>query len=86
MVAPSSAGFRRLLPLLKPYKRELLAAFACCLWPHGPVGRPGWSVDPSDRGWRFPRVLRVIAVALSLFLLQSWPNLVDTLLADPALQ
>jgi len=25
MVAPSSAGFRRLLPLLKPYKRELLA-------------------------------------------------------------
>ena len=38
MVAPSSPGFRRLLPLLKPYKRELLAGGICMLlfvasWP-----------------------------------------------------
>ena len=89
MVAPSSAGFRRLLPLLKPYKRELLAGGICMLlfvasWPllAAQVGQLIPAIGDGD----FPRVLRVIAVALSLFLLQKLAQFgQDTLLADPAL-
>jgi ATP-binding cassette subfamily B protein len=38
MLAPSTAGFRRLLPLLKPYRTALLAGGLCMLvfvgcWP-----------------------------------------------------
>ena len=89
MVAPSSAGFRRLLPLLKPYKRELLAGGICMLlfvasWPllAAQVGQLIPAIGDGD----FPRVLRVIAIALSLFLLQKLAQFgQDTLLADPAL-
>ena len=89
MVAPSSAGFRRLLPLLKPYKRELLAGGICMLlfvasWPllAAQVGQLIPAIGDGD----FSRVLRVITVSLSLFLLQKLAQFgQDTLLADPAL-
>ena len=89
MVAPSSAGFRRLLPLLKPYKRELLAGGICMLlfvasWPllAAQVGQLIPAIGDGD----FSRVLRVISVSLSLFLLQKLAQFgQDTLLADPAL-
>ena len=31
MLKPSQAGFRRLLPLLGPYLRQLIAGLACML-------------------------------------------------------
>ena len=81
MVAPSSAGFRRLLPLLKPYKKELLSGGVCMLlfvasWPllAAQVGQLIPAIGDGD----FPRVLRVITVASRFFCFRSWPNLVRT--------
>ena len=31
MLSPSQAGFRRLLPLLRPHLRQLIAGLACML-------------------------------------------------------
>ena len=75
--------------MLKPYKKELLSGGVCMLlfvasWPllAAQVGQLIPAIGDGD----FPRVLRVITVALSLFLLQKLAQFgQDTLLAAPAL-
>ncbi|MFW6730125.1 MAG: ABC transporter ATP-binding protein [Synechococcus sp.] len=90
MLAPSPAGFRRLLPSLKPHRARLAAGGACMLvfvacWPllASQAGRLIPAIGAGDVG----RVLQVIAIALGLFLLQKLAQFgQDTLLAAPALQ
>ncbi len=90
MLAPSSAGFRRLLPLLKPHRGRLGAGGLCMLvfvacWPL--LASQAGQLIPAIGSGDFYRVLRVIAVALSLFLIQKVAQFgQDTLLAAPALQ
>ena len=86
MVAPSSMVSQAAAPASTS---ELLAGGICMLlfvasWPllAAQVGQLIPAIGDGD----FPRVLRVIAVALSLFLLQKLAQFgQDTLLADPAL-
>lgn len=90
MLAPSPAGFRRLLPSLKPHRARLAAGGVCMLvfvacWPllASQAGRLIPAIGAGDVG----RVLQVIAIALGLFLLQKLAQFgQDTLLAGPALQ
>ena len=90
MLAPSPAGFRRLLPSLKPHRARLAVGGACMLvfvacWPllASQAGRLIPAIGAGDVG----RVLQVISVALGLFLLQKLAQFgQDTLLAAPALQ
>ena len=90
MLAPSSAGFRRLLPLLQPHRRTLLAGGLCMLvfvacWPL--LARLAGQLIPAIGAGNFGRVLRVIGLALSVFMLQKLAQFgQDTLLAGPALQ
>jgi ATP-binding cassette subfamily B protein len=90
MVNPSSAGFRRLLPLLKPYRRQLAMGGACMLvyvacWPL--LAWLAGRLIPAIGAGATDRVLGVIAVALTVFLLQKLAQFgQDTLLAGPALQ
>ena len=90
MLAPPSAGFRRLLPLLKPHRRTLLAGGLCMLvfvacWPL--LAWLAGQLIPAIGDGDFPRVLRVIMLALSVFMLQKLAQFgQDTLLAGPALQ
>jgi ATP-binding cassette subfamily B protein len=90
MLAPSSAGFRRLLPLLQPHRRTLLAGGLCMLvfvacWPL--LAWLAGQLIPAIGAGDFSRVLRVIGLALSVFMLQKLAQFgQDTLLADPALQ
>ena len=90
MVAPpTKAGFRRLLPLLQPYRGRLISGGLCMLvfvasWPllAAQVGQLIPAIGAGD----FPRVLRVIAIALTLFFIQKLAQFgQDTLLAAPAL-
>lgn len=90
MLAPSSAGFRRLLPLLMPHRGRLAAGGLCMLvfvacWPL--LASQAGQLIPAIGSGDFYRVLQVIAVALSLFLIQKVAQFgQDTLLAAPALQ
>jgi ATP-binding cassette subfamily B protein len=90
MLAPSSAGFRRLLPLLVPYRSALLAGGACMLvfvvcWPL--LAWLAGQLIPAIGAGDFGRVLQVIGLALSVFMLQKLAQFgQDTLLAGPALQ
>ena len=90
MLAPSSAGFRRLLPLLVPYRSALLAGGACMLvfvvcWPL--LAWLAGQLLPAIGAGDFDRVLQVIGLALSVFMLQKLAQFgQDTLLAGPALQ
>jgi ATP-binding cassette subfamily B protein len=90
MLAPSSAGFRRLLPLLQPHRRTLLAGGLCMLvfvacWPL--LAWLAGQLIPAIGAGDFSRVLQVIGLALSVFMLQKLAQFgQDTLLADPALQ
>ena len=90
MLAPSSAGFRRLLPLLKPHRRTLLAGGLCMLVFVGCWPLLAWlagQLIPAIGDGDFNRVLRVIVLALSVFMLQKLAQFgQDTLLAGPALQ
>ncbi|MCP9815757.1 ABC transporter ATP-binding protein [Synechococcus sp. GreenBA-s] len=90
MLAPPSAGFRRLLPLLQPHRRSLVAGWLCTLvfvvcWPL--LAWLAGQLIPAIGAGDFNRVLRVVGLALSVFLLQKLAQFgQDTLLADPALQ
>ena len=90
MLAPSSAGFRRLLPLLKPHRSALLAGGICMLlfvicWPL--LAWLAGQLIPAIGAGDFSQVLRVIGLALSVFMLQKLAQFgQDTLLAGPALQ
>ena len=90
MLAPSSAGFRRLLPLLKPHRSALLAGGVCMLlfvvcWPL--LAWLAGQLIPAIGAGDFSQVLRVIGLALSVFMLQKLAQFgQDTLLAGPALQ
>ena len=90
MLAPSSAGFRRLLPLLVPYRSALLAGGACMLvfvvcWPL--LAWLAGQLIPAIGAGDFGRVLHVIGLALTVFMLQKLAQFgQDTLLAGPALQ
>ena len=90
MLAPSSAGFRRLLPLLKPHRSALLAGGMCMLvfvacWPL--LAWLAGQLIPAIGEGNFSRVLKVISLALVVFMLQKLAQFgQDTLLAGPALQ
>ena len=90
MLAPPSAGFRRLLPLLQPHRNALLAGGLCMLvfvvcWPL--LAWLAGQLIPAIGAGEFPQVLRVISLALAVFMLQKLAQFgQDTLLAGPALQ
>jgi ATP-binding cassette subfamily B protein len=90
MLAPSPAGFRRLWPLLKPHRRPLLLGGFCMLvfvacWPV--LAWLAGQLIPAIGSGDFPTVLRSIAAALAVFLVQKAAQFgQDTLLADPALR
>jgi len=90
MVAPPTrAGFRRLLPLLQPYRGRLISGGLCMLvfvasWPL--LAAQAGQLIPAIGDGDFPRVLRVIAISLTLFFIQKLAQFgQDTLLAAPAL-
>ncbi|MFZ9570313.1 MAG: ABC transporter ATP-binding protein [Vulcanococcus sp.] len=90
MLAPSSAGFRRLLPRLKPHRPTLVAGGICMLvfvscWPL--LAWLAGQLIPAIGAGDFSKVLQVIGLALSVFMLQKLAQFgQDTLLAGPALQ
>ncbi len=90
MLAPSPAGFRRLLPLLKPHRRPLLAGTACMLvyvacWPV--LAWLAGRLIPAIGAGDFPTVARSVGAALAVFLVQKVAQFgQDTLLAGPALR
>jgi len=90
MLAPPSAGFRRLLPLLKPHRSALLAGGLCMLvfvacWPL--LAWLAGQLIPAIGAGDFGRVLQVISLALAVFMLQKLAQFgQDTLLAGPALR
>ncbi|MDM7959759.1 MAG: ABC transporter ATP-binding protein [Synechococcus sp. WH 8007] len=90
MLAPSSAGFRRLLPLLKPHRPALIAGGVCMLVFVGCWPLLAWlagQLIPAIGAGDFNRVLQVIGLALTVFMLQKVAQFgQDTLLAGPALQ
>ena len=90
MLASSPAGFRRLLPLLAPHRRRLVAGWLCTVvfvvsfpvlaWLSG-------HLIPAIGAGDVPKALRTVVVALAVFLLQKTAQFgQDTLLAGPALQ
>ena len=90
MLAPSPAGFRRLLPLLKPHRRRLVAGGLCMLvyvacWPV--LAWLAGRLIPAIGAGDFPAVLRAVGGALAVFLIQKIAQFgQDTLLAGPALR
>ncbi|NDF61541.1 MAG: ABC transporter ATP-binding protein [Synechococcaceae bacterium WBB_3_034] len=90
MLAPPSAGFRRLLPLLNPYRPALVAGGLCMLvfvacWPL--LAWLAGQLIPAIGAGDFGRVLQVISLALAVFMLQKVAQFgQDTLLAGPALR
>ena len=90
MLAPSPAGFRRLLPLLRPHRRRLGAGWLCTLVFVASFPVLAWlagQLIPAIGAGDIPRVLRAVASALAVFLLQKLAQFgQDTLLAGPALQ
>ena len=90
MLPPSPAGFRKLWPLLRPHRRRLAAGGACMLvfvacWPL--LAWLAGRLIPAIGAGDFPAVLRTIAAALGVFLLQKTAQFgQDTLLAGPALR
>jgi ATP-binding cassette subfamily B protein len=90
MLASSPAGFRRLLPLLRPHRRRLLAGAVCTVVFVGSFPVLAWlagQLIPAIGTGDMPRVLRSVLAALAVFLLQKTAQFgQDTLLAGPALQ
>ncbi|MEB3307417.1 MAG: ABC transporter ATP-binding protein [Cyanobacteriota bacterium] len=90
MLAPSSAGFRRLWPLLRPHRRRLFAGGLCTLvfvvsWPV--LAWLAGQLIPAIGAGEFSQVLRTISIALAVFLIQKLAQFgQDLLLADPALK
>jgi ATP-binding cassette subfamily B protein len=90
MRASSPAGFRRLWPLLKPYRRRLLAGALCALVAVASfplLALLAGRLIPAIGAGDFPTVLRSVGLALALFLIQKLAQYgQDVLLAGPALQ
>ena len=90
MRASSSAGFRRLWPLLKPHRRSLLAGALCALVAVASfplLALLAGRLIPAIGAGDYATVLRSVAMALGLFLVQKLAQFgQDVLLADPALQ
>jgi ATP-binding cassette subfamily B protein len=90
MLAPSPAGFRRLWPLLKPHRRPLLLGGFCMLVFVGCWPLLAWlagQLIPAIGAGDFSKVLRTVAAALGVFLVQKAAQFgQDTLLAGPALR
>ena len=90
MLAPSPAGFRRLWPLLRPHRARLLTGGVCMLifvvcWPL--LAWLAGQLIPAIGAGNFRAVLRTIAAALGVFLVQKLAQFgQDILLAGPALQ
>lgn len=90
MLAPSPAGFRRLLPLLRPHSRRLLAGGVCIVifvgcWPL--LAYLAGQLIPAIGAGNLPLVLRSIGLALAVFMVQKLAQYgQDTLLAGPALR
>lgn len=90
MLAPSPAGFRRLLPLLRPHSRRLLAGGVCIVifvgcWPL--LAYLAGQLIPAIGAGDIAAVLRSIGLALAVFMVQKLAQYgQDTLLAGPALQ
>ncbi|MFM1901241.1 MAG: ABC-type multidrug transport system, ATPase and permease component [Cyanobacteriota bacterium] len=90
MLTPSEAGFRRLLPLLRPHLRRLILGLLSMAvfvgsWPllMNLVGR----LIPALGSGQLDVVLPVLGVVLVVFLVQKLAQfLQDSLLAGPALQ
>ena len=90
MLASSPAGFRRLLPLLRPHRRRLALGGLCTLVFVVSFPVLAWlagQLIPAIGAGDIPRVLRAVLAALAVFLLQKIAQFgQDTLLAGPALQ
>ncbi|MFM8524183.1 MAG: ABC transporter ATP-binding protein [Cyanobacteriota bacterium] len=90
MLAPSPAGFRRLLPLLRSYSRRLLAGGVCIVvfvgcWPL--LAYLAGQLIPAIGAGDLSLVLRSIGLALAVFMVQKLAQYgQDTLLAGPALR
>ncbi len=90
MRASPPAGFRRLWPLLKPYRRRLLAGALCALVAVASfplLALLAGRLIPAIGAGDLPTVLRSVGLALALFLVQKLAQYgQDVLLAGPALQ
>jgi ATP-binding cassette subfamily B protein len=90
MLASSPAGFRRLLPLLRPHRRRLIAGWLCTVVFVVSFPVLAWLAGhliPAIGAGDVPRALKAVVAALAVFLLQKTAQFgQDTLLAEPALQ
>ncbi len=90
MLTPSQAGFRRLLPLLRPHGRQLLLGGLCMLifvgcWPL--LMRLAGALIPAIGAGELFKVVQVILLAIAVFLIQKVAQFgQDSLLAGPALR
>ena len=90
MLSSSPAGFRRLLPLLRPHLRRLTWGALCMLayvacWPL--LMQLAGQLIPAIGAGELNRVIQVIALAISVFLVQKLAQFgQDSLLAGPALR
>ena len=90
MLSPSQAGFRRLLPLLRPHLRQLIAGLACMLLYVSSfllLLNLAGELFPSLSSRDLPRVLLLIGQGVVIFAGQKLAQFgQDSLLAGPALQ
>ena len=90
MLSPSQAGFRRLLPLLRPHLRQLIAGLACMLLYVSSfllLLNLAGELFPSLSSRDLPKVLLLIAQGVVIFAVQKLAQFgQDSLLAGPALQ
>lgn len=90
MLPQSEAGFRRLLPLLRPHMRRLIWGGACMIvyvgcWPL--LAFLAGQLIPAIGAGDLAEVIKVISLALAVFLIQKIAQFgQDTLLAGPALR
>ena len=89
MLTPSQAGFRRLLPLLRPHLRELLWGGCCMVIYVGSfplLVQLAGDLFPALGSGDLVRVLQLIGLALLIFAVQKIAQFgQDSLLAGPAL-
>ena len=90
MLTPSQAGFRRLLPLLRPHLRQLLMGGGCMVIYVGSfplLVRLAGDLFPALGSQNLNLVLQLIGQGVLIFAVQKLAQFgQDSLLADPALQ
>ena len=90
MLTPSQAGFRRLLPLLRPHLRQLLMGGLCMVIYVGSfplLVRLAGELFPALGSQNLSRVLQLIGHGVLIFAVQKLAQFgQDSLLADPALR